>query len=170
MGKVADSIMDICTTVLNDFGYQLEDIHLIDYDKWKSIENDMTFELIKNKLDLSYTSDFSDKYGIKLAGNRGGIIHDIRYFYKSQHASGWKKLDQLKTSDVESASRFFKEDKYGYPVSITKEEFLRLVANNKSRSDYVGIGSRSSIIETTVTVYIDYKGNLMFDQFTMTWD
>lgn len=170
MGNIADSIMDVCSTVLNDYGYQLEDIHLIDYEEWKPIKNDMTFELRKNDLDLSYTSDFSDKYNIKLSGNSCGIINGIRNYYKKQHASGWKKVDQLKTSDVESAPRFFKNDRYGYPVSITKEEFLKLVTNNQSGSTHVGIGSQASIIETTVTVYMDYKGNLMFDKFTMTWD
>ena len=70
----ADEIMDVLVDVLEQSGYKLEDVHLIDFDTWKGIEKDMSIALRSKGLDLSYTSDYSDKYEVKLSGNVSGII------------------------------------------------------------------------------------------------
>ena len=42
----ADEIMDVLVDVLEQSGYKLEDVHLIDFDTWKGIEKDMSIALL----------------------------------------------------------------------------------------------------------------------------
>lgn len=95
----ADEIMDVLIDVLEQSGYKIEDVHLINYDTWKGIERDMERALRSKGLDLSYTSDYSEKYDVKLSGNAGGIIISFRYFYKKHPQYGWHEA-KINGSDI----------------------------------------------------------------------
>lgn len=159
----ADEIMGVLNYVLENCGYRIEDVHLVNYDTWKDIERDMETALRAMNLDLSYDSDYSEKYNIKLSGNARGIINSFRYFYKKHPQYGWHEA-KINGSDIESAKEFYEDDRYGYPKKITKESFINLVASNQSGYTHVGIGSQASIIDTTVTVYADNENNLMYSK------
>lgn len=165
----ADEIMDVLIDVLEQSGYKIEDVHLINYNTWKGIESYMERALRSKGLDLSYTSDYSEKYDVKLSGNSGGIISNFRYFYKKHPKYGWK---ETKVTDdlIKSAKNFYEEDRYGFANKISKERFINLVSTEKSRSQYIGIGSQASIDITTVTVYADNQNNLMFDKSVLVYD
>lgn len=165
----ADEIMDVLIDVLEQSCYKIEDVHLINYNTWKGIESDMERALRSKGLDLSYTSDYSEKYDVKLSGNAGGIISGFRYFYKKHPKYGWK---ETKVTDdlIKSAKNFYEEDRYGFANKISKERFINLVSTEKSRSQYIGIGSQASIDITTVTVYVDNQNNLMFAKTTLVYD
>ena len=49
----ADEIMDVLIDTLEQSGYKIEDVHLINYDTWKGIENDMERALRSKGLDLA---------------------------------------------------------------------------------------------------------------------
>lgn len=165
----ADEIMDVLIDVLEQSGYKIEDVHLINYDTWKGIERDMERALRSKGLDLSYTSDYSEKYDVKLSGNAGGIIISFRYFYKKHPQYGWHEA-KINGSDIESAKEFYEDDRYGHATKISKERFINLMSTEKSRSQHIGIGSQASIKITTVTVYADNQNNLMFDKATLIYD
>ena len=165
----ADEIMDVLIDTLEQSGYKIEDVHLINYDTWKGIENDMERALRSKGLDLSYTSDYSEKYDVKLSGNAGGIISGFRYFYKKHPQYGWHEA-KINGSDIESAKEFYENDRYGYATKISKERFINLVSTEKGGSQHIGIGSQASINVTTVTVYADNQNNLMFDKTTLVYD
>lgn len=165
----ADEIMDVLIDTLEQSGYKIEDVHLINYNTWKGIESDMERALRSKGFDLSYTSDYSEKYDVKLSGNAGGIISGFRYFYKKHPKYGWK---ETKVTDdlIKSAKNFYEEDRCGFATKISKERFINLVSTEKSRSQYIGIGSQASIDITTVTVYADNQNNLMFSKTTLVYD
>ena len=165
----ADEIMDVLIDVLEQSGYKIEDVHLINYDTWKGIERDMERALRSKGLDLSYTSDYSEKYDVRLSGNAGGIIISFRYFYKKHPQYGWHEA-KINGSDIESAKEFYEDDRYGHATKISKERFINLMSTEKSRSQHIGIGSQASIKITTVTVYADNQNNLMFDKATLIYD
>ena len=165
----ADEIMDVLIDVLEQSGYKIEDVHLINYDTWKGIERDMERALRSKGLDLSYTSDYSEKYDVKLSGNAGGIIISFRYFYKKHPQYGWHEA-KINGSDIESAKEFYEDDRYGHATKISKERFINLMSTEKSRSQHIGIGSQASIKITTVTVYADNQNNLMFDKATLIYN
>lgn len=165
----ADEIMDVLIDTLAQSGYKIEDIHLINYDTWKGIEKDMESSLRSKGLDLSYDSDYSEKYDIKLSGNASGIISSFRYFYKRHPQFGWKETT-IKGSDLESVKEFYEEDRYGYANKISKERFMSLIDSRRNETRHIGIGSQSSIQVTTVTVYTDTKNNLMYDRTTLIYD
>ena len=165
----ADEIIDVLLNILEQSGYKVEDIHLINYDTWKCIKKDMERALKSKGLDLSYDSDYSDKYGIKLAGNSSGIINDFRYFYKKHLQYGWQKTE-INESDIESAKGFYENDRYGYANKISKERFMSLISSGKNETRHIGIGSQASINITTVTVYTDVNNNLMYDRTTLIYD
>ena len=165
----ADEIMDVLIDTLEQSGYKIEDIHLINYNTWKGIERDMERALRSKSLDLSYDSDYSEKYDINLSGNASGIISRFRYFYKKHPQYGWHEA-KINESDIESAKEFYEEDRYGYAKKISKERFISLVSTQKSESKHIGIGSQASINITTVTVYADNQNNLMFDKTTLVYD
>ena len=165
----ADEIMDVLIDTLEQSGYKIEDIHLINYNTWKGIERDMERALRSKSLDLSYDSDYSEKYDINLSGNASGIISMFRYFYKKHPQYGWHEA-KINESDIESAKEFYEEDRYGYAKKISKERFISLVSTQKSESKHIGIGSQASINITTVTVYADNQNNLMFDKTTLVYD
>lgn len=164
----ADEIMDVLIDILEQAGYKIEDVHLINYDTWKGIERDMERALRSKGLDLSYTSDYSEKYDVKLSGNAGGIIISFRYFYKKHPQYGWHEA-KINGSDIESAKEFYEDDRYGHATKISKERFINLVSTEKSGSRHIGIGSQASIEITTVTVYADNQNNLMFDKATLVY-
>ena len=165
----ADEIMDILIDVLAQSDHKIEDVHLINYDTWKVIEKDMSIALRSKGLGLSYTSDYSEKYDVKLSGNAGGIISDFRYFYKKHSKYGWK---ETKVTDdlIKSAKNFYEKDRYGYATKISKERFMSLISSGRNETRYIGIGSQASINITTVTVYADNQNNLMFDKTTLVYD
>lgn len=165
----ADEIMDVLIDTLEQSGYKIEDVHLINYDTWKGIEKDMERALRSKGLDLSYDSDYSEKYDIKLSGNAGGIISGFRYFYKKHPQFGWKETT-IKGSDLESVKEFYEEDRYGYANKISKERFMSLISSGRNETRHIGIGSQASINVTTVTVYADAKNNLMYDKTTLVYD
>lgn len=165
----ADKIMDVLIDVLEQASYKIEDIHLINYDTWKGIERDMERALRSKGLDLSYTSDYSEKYDVKLSGNAEGIISSFRYFYKKHPQYGWHEAT-INGSDIESAKEFYEDDKYGYATKISKERFINLVSAKKGRSQHIGIGSQASIIDTTITIYTDIDNNLLFDKNVVIYD
>lgn len=170
MGAIADKIMDVCMDELDNHNLKIDDIHLMTYDEWNSFEKDLEYTLRQNKLDLSYKTDYSDKYDIQLSGNTGGIISSIRNYYKSKHPCGWQMMNYVNQTMIDNAKNFFKEDRYGYVIKISKDEFIKLVTNGKNTYQNVGIGSQASIIETKCSIYVDREGNLMFDKFVMIWD
>lgn len=165
----ADEIMDVLIGILDQSGYKIEDIHLINYNTWKGIEQDMERALRSKSLDLSYTSDYSEKYDIKLSGNSGGIISGFRYFYKKHPQYGWHEA-KIDDSDIESAKEFYEQDKYGFVNKISKERFISLIASGRNETKHIGIGSQASINITTVTVYADANNNLMYDKTILTYD
>ena len=165
----ADEIMDVLIGILEQSGYKIEDIHLINYNTWKGIEQDMERALRSKSLDLSYTSDYSEKYDIKLSGNSSGIISDFRYFYKKHHQYGWHEV-KIDDSDIESAKEFYEQDRYGFANKISKERFINLISSGRNETKHIGIGSQASINITTVTVYADANNNLMYDKTILTYD
>lgn len=165
----ADEIMDILIDTLAQSGYKIEDVHLINYDTWKGIEKDMENNLRSKGLDLSYDSDYSEKYDIKLSGNASGIISSFRYFYKKHPQFGWKETT-IKDSDLESVKEFYEEDRYGYANKISKERFIDLISSRRNETRHIGIGSQASVQVTTITVYADTKNNLMYDRTTLIYD
>lgn len=165
----ADEIMDILIDILDQSGYKIEDVHLINYDTWKDIERDMETALRSKGLDLSYTSDYSEKYDVELSGNAGGIIRGFRYFYKKHPQYGWHEA-KINGSDIESAKEFYEEDRYGFANKISKERFMNLISSRKNETTHIGIGSQASINITTVTVYADFNNNLMYNKTTLTYN
>ena len=165
----ADEIMDVLVDILEQSGYKIEDVHLINYDTWKGIEKNMESALRSKDLDLSYESDYSEKYAIKLSGNAGGIISGFRYFYKRHPQFGWKETT-IKGSDLESVKEFYEEDRYGYANKISKEKFMSLIESRRNETKHIGIGSQANVQVTTVTVYTDTKNNLMYDRTTLVYD
>lgn len=165
----ADEIMDILIGILEQSGYKIEDIHLINYNTWKGIEQDMERALRSKSLDLSYTSDYSEKYDIKLSGNSGGIISGFRCYYKKHPKYGWHEV-KIDNSDIESAKEFYEQDKYGFANKISKERFISLISSGRNETKHIGIGSQASINITTVTVYADANNNLMYDKTILTYD
>lgn len=165
----ADEIMDVLIDILTQYGYKLEDVHLINYDTWKGIEKDMEKSLRIKGLTLSYESDYSEKYDIKLSGNPSGIISGFRYFYRKHPHYGWQET-KINESDIESAKGFYEEDRYGYANKISKEKFTSLISSGKNETRHIGIGSQASINVTTVTVYVDANNNLMYDRTTLVYD
>lgn len=165
----ADEIMDVLIDILEQSGYKIEDVHLINYDTWKGIEKDMERALRSKGLDLSYDSDYSEKYDIKLSGNAGGIVSGFRYFYKKHPQYGWYEA-KINGSDIETTKEFYEEDRYGYANKISKERFMSLISSGKNESKHIGIGSQASIQVTSVTVYTDTKNNLMYDRITLIYD
>lgn len=165
----ADEIMDVLIDILEQSGHKIEDVHLLNYDTWNSIEKDMERALRSKSLDLSYTSDYSDKYDIKLSGNAGGIINDFRYFYKKHPRYDWHET-MIDKSDIESAKEFYEQDRYGFANKISKERFIRLISSRRNEDNYIGIGSGASISVTTVTVYTDSNNNLMYDKTILMYD
>lgn len=165
----ADEIMDVLIDTLAQSGYKIEDVHLINYDTWKGIEKDMESSLRSKGLDLSYDSDYSEKYDIKLSGNASGIISGFRYFYKKHPQYGWHEA-KINESDIESTKGFYEEDRYGYANKISKERFTSLISSGRNETRHIGIGSQASIHVTTVTVYADANNNLMYDRTTLVYD
>lgn len=165
----ADEIMDVLIDVLEQSGYKIEDVHLINYDTWKGIESDMERALRSKGLDLSYTSDYSEKYDVKLSGNSGGIMSNFRYFYKKHPQYGWHE-SKINGADIDAAKEFYEDDRYGHATKISKERFINLVSTEKGGSQPIGIGSQASINITTVTVYADNQNNLMFAKTTLVYD
>ena len=165
----ADEIMDVLIDILDQSGHKIEDVHLLNYDIWKGIEQDMERALRAKSLDLSYTSDYSEKYDIKLSGNSGGIISGFRYFYKKHPKYGWHEA-KINDLDIESAKEFYEEDRYGFANKISKERFINLISSGKNETTYIGIGSQASISITAVTVYADVNNNLMYDKTTLAYD
>ena len=165
----ADEIMNVLINVLEQSGYKIEDVHLINYDTWKGIEKDMERALRSKGLDLSYDSDYSEKYDIKLSGNAGSIVNGFRYFYKKHPQYGWHKTT-IKESDIELVKDFYEDDRYGYAKKISKEKFIKLVSTEKGGYSHVGIGSQASIISTDITLYKDRYNNLMFDKSVLVFD
>ena len=165
----ADEIMDVLIDILNQSGYKIENVHLLNYGTWKGIEQDMERALRSKSLDLSYTSDYSEKYDIKLSGNSGGIISGFRYFYKKHPKYGWHEA-KINDLDIESAKEFYEEDKYGFANKISKERFMNLLSSGKNETKHIGIGSQASISITAVTVYADVNNNLMYDKTTLAYD
>ena len=165
----ADEIMDVLVDVLEQSGYKLEDVHLIDFDTWKGIEKDMSIALRSKGLDLSYTSDYSDKYEVKLSGNVSGIISSFRYAFKKHPRYGWQEAN-IKSTDIDYAKEFYEDDRYGFAKKISKERFINLVSSNKNESRHIGIGSQSSINVTTISVYKDAENNLMYNKTTLVYD
>lgn len=169
MPSKADKIMDVLIEELNNEYVKVEDIHLMDYDSWHKIEDQLKRRLRSEKLDLSYDSDFSEKYNVKLSGNADGILWSFRSFYKNSASCGWKET-KVNSDKIENANNYYEEDRYGYPKKITKESFISLVASNQSGYKHMGIGSQASIIDTTVTVYADDKNNLMYSKSVLILD
>lgn len=165
----ADEIMDVLIDILDQSGYKIEDVHLINYDAWKGIEQDMERALRAKSLDLSYTSDYSEKYDIKLSGNSGGIVNGFRYFYKKHPKYGWHEA-KINGSDIESAKEFYEEDRYSFVNKITKEHFMNLLSSRLNETKHIGIGSQASISITTITVYADANNNLMYNKTTLVYD
>ena len=120
-------------------------------------------------LNLSYDSDYSEIYEIKLSGNATGIISDFRYFYKKHPRYGWHET-KINEFDIESAKGFYEEDRYGYANKISKEKFMKLISSRKNETRHIGISSQASINVTTVTVYADAYNNLMYDKSTLVYD
>ena len=166
----ADKIMDVLIDILNQSGYKIEDVHLLNYDTWKGIEQDMERALRSKSLDLSYTSDYSEKYEIKLSGNSGGIVSGFRYFYKKHPQYGWHEAS-IDAIAIESAKGYYEEDRYGFVNKISKERFMNLLSSGLNKTtEHIGIGSQASINITTITVYIDNQNNLMFDKTTLVYN
>lgn len=165
----ADEIMDVLIDILEQSGYKIEYVHLINYDTWKGIERDMERALRSKGLDLSYTSDYSEKYDVKLSGNADGIISSFRYFYKKHPHYGWHEA-RINGSDIESAKEFYEDDRYGYTTKISKERFINLLSTKKDRSQHIGIGSQASLLDTTITIYTDIDNNLLFDKSVVIYD
>ena len=168
MGK-ADRIMDIVLDELSSFGYTLEDIHLLDYETWDKISKSISLSLRINGLNLSYDSDYSEIYEIKLSGNYLGILADIKSFYTKRSKYGWVET-KLSIKDIEFANEYYKKDKYGCAVKISKENFMKLISSGKNEFNHIGIGSQSSIIETNITLYKDAKNNIMYDKSILVYD
>lgn len=165
----ADKIMDVLIEVLEEEGLKIDDVHLINYDDWHAIERNMESRLRSEGLDLSYTSDYSEKYDIKLSGNSDGIISGFRYFYKKHPRYGWQETEI--TSDMlENAYGYYEDDRYGYAKKISKEQFISLVQTRKSGSRHMGIGSQASIIDTKIKLYADDKNNLLFNESVLVYD
>jgi len=165
----ADEIMGVLIDVLEQSGYKIEDVHLINCDTWEGISSDMERALRAKGLDLSYTLIYSEKYDVKLSGNAGGIISDFRYFYKKHPQYGWHEA-KINGSDIESAKEFYEDDRYGYATKISKERFINLVSTEKGGYQHIGIGSQASRNITTVTVYADNQNNLMFNKTTLIYN
>lgn len=165
----ADQIVDVLIEVLEENGLKLNDIHLINYDDWRAIERDMEYRLRSEGLDLSYTSDYSEKYGLKLSGNPEGIIWSFWLFFKSKSKYGWQETE-ITGDMIENANGYYEEDRYGYARKISKERFISLVQNSKSGSRHMGIGSQASIIDTRIKLYADDKNNLLYDKSVLVYD
>lgn len=165
----ADLIMDVLVSVLDKCGYTLEDIHLMDRNTWDSIEKEMKSALRNRELDLSYTSDYSDKYDIKLSGNADSIINEFRYHYKINNTYGWRKVD-INGSEIDNAKSFYETDRYGYVNKVSKDWFINLLTTNSNYDKHIGIGSQASIVSTRISIYMDNKDNLMYCKSVVIYD
>lgn len=170
MSTKADIIMDACIKILSNYNYTVDDIHLLDYDAWHDIGRDMEKYLRNNNLDLSYQSDYSEKYNIKLAGNATSIVSDFRYFFMYNYYTSWQKTDNIPIDMINNANGYYKKDRYGYVIKISKDEFINLISTIKNSSYHIGIGSQASIIETIISLFMDSKNNFLYDSSILTYD
>lgn len=162
--KVADQLVDEVLKEMN-----IKDLHLANYKQSKEFEKKLQNKLWQKRIDLSYRSARSTKYGVDVGGNRDGIA----YSYANVLKKAWKPVkwtakqiqNYLKKHPNVSV---YQEDKYGSYDKVSKENLLKQTYGTKWQ--HMGIGSQSSTHEYTTTLTKDKEGNLCISTSHLVWD
>lgn len=148
----------------------VKDLHLASYDELKFFENKLELAFREDRIDLSFKSANSSKYGIKVSGNAGGIASSYIYYLCN---SDWKEVEWTNKKIREYLEKnpniyVYKKGKYYSCEKIGRAEVLNTKFGSSSKTQ--GIGSQSSVNITKVKLLKDKAGNLCIDRFTEVWD
>lgn len=150
--------------VLDDFFNNQIDkdtIHLVSYDEFKQLERQLTNCLRRNNIDLSFKCLYSPRYDTTFSGNPGAIAWS---FLHKLMIKAWHPITPEQLKDIE-INNVYTNDRFGC-VQIGTTKDVKIVNEYK----HVGIGSMSSIIETTTNLYVDDKNNILVVTSTLTYD
>lgn len=158
---------------LASLGIKEDEAHLLSTAQRDSLRNAMRARLRRANADLSFDAT-TTKNGVRIAGNADGIASG--YLSGPPVRKGWTEVEmtpaQIKRHlQTHKNASVYREDRYGGVVKGSNE-FRKQLADTKFGSSYrnQGIGSQSSVVQTTVKLYKDKKGNLKLSSFSMTWD
>lgn len=164
--KYADNL---CLDVIKKLGYTKDNIHLTGEEVKGKFRKELEYLLYKNNIDLSYDSVITSKFAIKISGNRGGIVSSyIVYLWPNQWVETKMTIQDI-VKYVKKGHDLYKTVRYDTVKVDNPLEYLRNVKLG-TETNYRGIGSQSSIAETTVKVKKDKLGNLLIDNFTIVYD
>lgn len=164
--KYADNL---CLDVIKKLGYTKDNIHLTGQDVKYQFRKELEDLLHKNNIDLSFDSVITNKFAIKISGNRGGIVSSyINYLWYNQWIETKMTIQDI-VKYVKNGHDLYKTEHYDTVKVDNPLAYLRNVEIG-TETNYRGIGSQSSIAETTVKVKKDKLGNLLIDKFTIVYD
>ena len=178
---VANVIEQLIDYTLHLLGLTLSNAHLSD--KYSEFRKKFEAILRREKLDLSFKSVVTKKYGIKIGGNADGITADVSYFIWS---SPWKDVEMTKPEIVEylkkhkNAKCFVEYNKpymnsYGRGGTVysgVREVDKDIIINSQYGTEVkdIGIGSQASTHITKVSLKKDKAGNLLLSRSLEVWD
>ena len=166
--KIVDKLVD---ETLDELGFTVDNIHLTNYPVVNKFEKLFEAKLHKHNVDLSFISGVkTNKYGIPISGNALGINSSCIGWLWSH---SWEKISLSDEALLDYLKKHPRINVYekGQYVSVNKCDKKKLKGIDFGTSySSRGIGSASSVVESTIELKKDKKGNLLIDRHSFVWD
>ena len=165
--KMVDKLVIDC---LKECGLRVDNAHLSSYEQLNQFQTKFKEVLRKNNINLSFQTITTNKLGITIGGNIDGITGSVVTHLWS-HA--WEDV-VFTTSELENYLKenrnigIYIKDKYFAVKKVSRRWLTDMKLG--TTSNYRGIGSCASIVETTRKLKKDKFGNLYLFEATMIWD
>jgi len=162
------AIEQVVDETLAKLGLTMDTAHLAPLKS--KFEDELAWELRAKDLELPFKHIQLPTLNMQVGGNAGGIASVVGY---NLWARKWRRvtmtqaeiIDYLKTHPDVGC---YEKDRYGEPHPVNRQRVIDTEYGSTSR--HQGIGSQSSIHETTVELKMDDQGNLMLNKFTLVYD
>lgn len=178
--NVGEQIIQAWNEALAACNLYEEDVHTLNYEGAKKLQQAVERELRNRSVDLSFKSIILPQNGegfavegMKVGGNVGGVASDL---IRGCIKEAWTPVDMSSTTaedELDYAAshdvNVYIGDKYGYCELSTPQKALKLFQKG-DKTQYNGYGSQGYIDETKVKMYTDYFGNIKVDRRTVRYD